>query len=272
MRLDMVILLSEENKIELRRAQHVLLKSIFEATEVKTPTCFVILRQRLAPAEQHGTRTEADIRWWKYCFDKGMKWVNRMENIKQHVSGSMSRDGVFDAIGEALGDLVVAERMYFYLIDELTAGAPVQCDGYPIEITSPAAVVSKLLRLMQLTLRSMSLYNGVMGVARMFGYPLPTIPTEWQKWGQDAVNLLKKESSVEEFGSVHERVKKISSEPGVDGADGSVRGAALRELVAFFEQYDPHKKYGGLNHYPDEWTGLAIWTLCTTADDMSRKL
>jgi hypothetical protein len=59
---------------------------------------------------------------------------------------------------------------YFYLVDELT-GEPIKGKGYPIEITKPDEQVSKLFPVMQMGMHAMSAYQGVAGVARMFGYP-----------------------------------------------------------------------------------------------------
>ena len=80
--------------------------------------------------------------------------------------------------------------MYFYLVDELT-GLPVRGAGYPIEITTPAEIVSKLLPVMQVGMRAMSLYNGVAGVAQMVGYPVPKVPEAWRKGAQSSVEMLK---------------------------------------------------------------------------------
>ena len=75
-------------------------------------------------------------------------------------------------------------------MDELT-GLPVRGDGYPIEITTPAEIVPKLLPVMQVGMRAMSLYNGVVGVAQMVGYPVPKVPEGWRKGAQSSVEMLK---------------------------------------------------------------------------------
>ena len=82
------------------------------------------------------------------------------------------------------------EKMYLYLVDELT-GLPVRGAGYPIEITTPSEIVHKLLPVMQVGMRAMSLYNGVAGVARMVGYPVPSVPLAWRKGAQSSVEMLK---------------------------------------------------------------------------------
>ena len=96
----------------------------------------------------------------------------------------------FGKIREVFGELMTKETMYFYLVDELT-GLPVRGDGYPIEITKPSELVPKLLPVMQVGMRAMSLYNGVAGVAQMVGYPAPKVPEGWRKGAQSSVEMLK---------------------------------------------------------------------------------
>jgi hypothetical protein len=113
---------------------------------------------------------------------------------------------------------------------------------------------------MQITMRAVSLVNGVAGLARVFGYPLPVFPEEWRRQAQESIELLKQKSTVEKFGVVQERVEYITSDsPDEDVAD-SVRGASLRELLRLFKQHDPDETYAGLIRYPDN-AGYAIWTL-----------
>jgi len=167
--------------------------------------------------------------------------------------------GAFDTIKEGLGDLITAEKMYLYLIDELT-GEPVRGKGYPIVITTPAQVVPKMLPVMQVGMRAMSIYNGTAGIARAFGYPVPKVPKAWRDGARESIELLKQESSVEQFGVVHAEVKKA----GEDTA--TVRGKSLRELQDFFAANDPGLKSGkqgdfaGLRRIGDPEEGTALWT------------
>ena len=132
---------------------------------------------------------------------------------------------------------------------------------YPIRITKPAEVVSKLLPVMQVGLHAASLVNGVAGVVRLFGYPCPKVPEAWREGAQNSVEVLKQESSVEAFGAVHEKVQ--------DGGEETetVRGAALRELEAFFKEKDSDKDYAGLRRIGDE-DGTAVWTLLTDPEEV----
>ena len=70
---------------------------------------------------------------------------------------------IFNAVNEELKNAVsmTDNTYYFYLVDELT-GRPVISDSsiYPIEITTPAEWVPKLLPVMQVGLTAASVFNG----------------------------------------------------------------------------------------------------------------
>ena len=113
--------------------------------------------------------------------------------------------------------VLVDKTMYLYLIDELTlkpvrpvidalTGKPVEGSIYPIEITTPSKVVPKLLPVMWVGMRAMSLYHGAAGIARMCGAPVPKMPEDSLKEVKKLVELLKQKSSVEPFGVLHEEV------------------------------------------------------------------
>jgi hypothetical protein len=286
--------LSTENKTELRRTREVLMKGIFEATEVSKPTTFIVLNEQLPEptseeekkqlmheiAEdgsgvtvthelasvtftENGPRFEAEGRCKEYVekFNAGMKWVHRLKTIGSKVAAGKVGDA-FETIKEGLGDLVKGETMYLYLVDELTC-EPVRAEGYPIPITTPSDIVPKLLPVMQVGLRAMSIYNGAGGIARLFGYPVPKVPEAWATGARKSVELLKQESSVAQFGVVHEEVMEGSEE------SKSVRGHSLRVFTNFLQENDPGLKAGksgdfaGLQRIGDPNDGTALWTTLT---------
>jgi len=288
--------LSFENQSELLRTRHVLLKGIFEATEVRTPTTFIVLNDELPPEPSDGDKEKildfvtkddgsgvsvqtkhasvtfsaegADLKLkgdLKEHYDRvqdGIKWAKRIRKIgKKVAAGEVGM--AFEIIKEEIiKENLVGNEMYLYLIDELT-GDPVRAEGWPIVITTPSELVHKLLPLMQVGMRAMSIYNGTAGLVRMFGYPVPKVPKAWSKGAQESVELLKKESSVEDFSVVHEEVKGGSEE------EKSVRGASLRDFVDFLEKEDPGRRDGkngsfaGLQRIGDPEQGTALWTMLT---------
>ena len=182
----------------------VLLRGIFEATEVLTPTTFIILDEVLPPelgAEEQdqlmlslkkngsGIELTGDLKAAKEQFDKVKTWLERLQTFGEGVIEG-DPDKVFGKIKEVLGELMTKDKMYLYLVDELT-GLPVRGDGYPIVITTPSEIVHKLLPVMQVGMRAMSLYNGVAGVARMCGAPVLSVPEEWRKGAHSSIEMLK---------------------------------------------------------------------------------
>jgi len=295
--------LSIENKTELRRTREVLMKGIFEATEVSKPTTFIVLNEELpeptseeekkqlmheiaedgsgvtvtgGPASvtftEDGPRFEAKGKCKEYVdkFNTGMKWVHRVKTIGSNVAAGKVGDA-FGTIREGLGNLVTGETMYLYLVDELTC-EPVRAEGYPIVITKPSEIVPKLLPVMQVGLRAMSIYNGAGGIARLFGYPVPKVPEPWATGARESVELLKQESSVAQFGVVHEEAMGGSEE------SKSVRGHSLRVFTDFLQKNDPGLKAGksgdfaGLQRIGDPNDGTALWTTLTDSQAIKSAL
>jgi hypothetical protein len=151
--------LTTDIKSEWRYSREVLLRGMFEATEVKTPTAFVILPE-LLPEEKPGIDQEfvkadgtgfdfkavlsEDMKEYKERVDVAVKWAKR---LRKEVSGVLrgNSEQVFESVRKGLGDLVKAEQMC--LTDEVT-GLPIRKKTkrkpYPIEIRTPSELVPKL--------------------------------------------------------------------------------------------------------------------------------
>eukprot|EP00577_Skeletonema_sp_RCC1716_P003979 CAMPEP_0113435840 /NCGR_PEP_ID=MMETSP0013_2-20120614/36498_1 /TAXON_ID=2843 ORGANISM="Skeletonema costatum, Strain 1716" /NCGR_SAMPLE_ID=MMETSP0013_2 /ASSEMBLY_ACC=CAM_ASM_000158 /LENGTH=1647 /DNA_ID=CAMNT_0000326257 /DNA_START=200 /DNA_END=5140 /DNA_ORIENTATION=+ /assembly_acc=CAM_ASM_000158 len=210
--------LSYKNQSELLRTRHVLLKGIFEATEVRTPTTFIVLNSKLPPEPSDGDKEKildfvtkddgsgvsvqtkhasltvsaegADLKLegdLKEHYDRvqgGIKWVKRIKRIGSKVAAGEIGTAFQIIKEEIIKENLVGNEMYLYLIDELT-GEPVRAEGWPIVITTPSELVPYLLPLMLVGMRAMSIYNGTAGMARLFGYPLPKVPKAWSKGAQE---------------------------------------------------------------------------------------
>ena len=225
-----------EHRDELRKTRSTLMRAIFEATEVSTPTAFVILKEKLPTGEARVELTLNDdgtgftvegeaVEEAKDRYEQGKTWLGLCAQFGRAVA-KCSPSAIAEAVTGACAELVVGEEMWLYLIDELT-GKPVVPEGetiYPIRITKPAEVVSKLLPVMQVGLHAASLVNGVSGVVRLFGYPCPKVPEAWREGAQNSVEVLKQESSVEAFGAV------LSSS---STSAGAAAGAARRNGLLF---------------------------------------
>jgi hypothetical protein len=205
-----ILRLSEQHRDELRQTRSVLIRAIFDATEVSTPTAFVVLKEELPSAEKEaqlaitlkddGTGFVAKgeaVDAAKGRYEEGTKWLNLCAQFGRGVA-TCSPSAIADAVKGACGELVVGEEWFLYLIDELT-GKPVvpktdeDKPKYPIRIIKPAEIVAKLLPVMQVGLHAASLVNGVAGVVRLFGYPCPKVPKAWRAGAQNSVEVLKQE-------------------------------------------------------------------------------
>ena len=182
------------------------MKGIFEAEEATSPTTFILLDEMLSAEEPKLSAEEQDqllslkedgsgielagnLKVAKERLDKAKTWLERLKTFGEGVIEN-SPNKVLGKIKEVFGELVTGETMYFYLVDELT-GLPVHGNGYPIPITKASEIVPKLLPVMQVGMRAMSLYNGAAGVAQMVGYPVPKVPEGWRKGAQSSVEMLK---------------------------------------------------------------------------------
>ena len=295
--------LGEEHRDELRATGKSLRKAIFEAAEVKTPTAFVVLKNKLPPLEEEPSLEEDEQLAVKVKVNvkengkvkgkvvvggpmadeytrrvaEGKAWLKFCSECAEGVSKCSSRalagaakgapECVKDVGKEFLDKGLVGNEMWFYLIDELT-GEPVRsADGvYPIRITEPSELVGKLLPVMQVGLHAASLVNGVSGVVRLFGYPFPSVPEKLREGAERSVEVLKQESSVENFGAIHKHVETQ------DEQATSVRGASLRELEKFLAKEDPRGTYAGLQKVGDDSDGTAVWTTLTDPEEVQAAL
>jgi len=249
--------LSESHVDELRTTRRAMRNAI-GALEMKTPTAFVVLREKLPTA---GAPAEEDEATLTRRAEEGRSWLKFYAECAAGV-GDRSAKAIADAVTgspvvDAVGDFLVGEEMWFYLVDEITGRPVVPSNAesrYPIRITKPAETVTKLLPVMQVGLQAATLVNGVSGVVRLFGYPSPQVPDEYVRGAGHWVDMMKQESSVEQFGAIQEKV-----EAG-DEVTETVCGAALRELEAFFAEHDAKEDYAGLHKVWEDDDGTAVWT------------
>jgi serine/threonine protein kinase len=95
--------MGEEHRSELRRTRDVLLKGIFEATEVSTPTVFIVLKEELPSKEdeqqmltlelkEDGSGFEGGgelITLAEKRFEEGKTWLDRLKTFGEGVSNAV---------------------------------------------------------------------------------------------------------------------------------------------------------------------------------------
>lgn len=267
--------LSDKLNEEFRLTRKVLFHAIFEADEVQRPTTFVILPEKL-PSIVESPPTDGENKKKNledFLADDGSGFLPDSSNLSEKQKKNMQymkdiltdvtdaknsiqehdSNKFFEVVKERFRKLTTKNKMYFYLVDELT-GEPVQGGKYPIEITEPSDFVPKMMPFIQVGMRAMSLYNGTAGLCRMFGCPIPEVSESMQKSMRESVHILKQKSSVQTFKTVHAKVEDNDEEV------KTVRGECLRELERFFKEYDSENTFAGLRRIcgPD---GGAIWTV-----------
>eukprot|EP00964_Phaeocystis_antarctica_P114301 scaffold78284_cov69-Phaeocystis_antarctica.AAC.1 len=94
--------LSLDNKIELLHTRKALMKGIFDATEVKTPTTFIILDKELPPELKLTDNSKAAMD----LFDQGMTWLERLQTVGEGILTGNS-DKVFGGIKAVLNKHMV---------------------------------------------------------------------------------------------------------------------------------------------------------------------
>eukprot|EP01035_Chromulina_nebulosa_P019379 gene19379-25247_t len=158
-------------------------------------------------------------------------------------------------------------KMYFYLIDELDMTPIIGEPNYPIQITSPSEFAVKYLSFIKIGFKAISMINGLSGIARCFGYPVPSISTECMSSLNTFVNSLDGETSISQYELLQEKALSCYDESITkESKPTSVRGPALRELENFLLLSDPLKKFSSLRRVFTK-EGLSMWT-CKTDDEI----
>ena len=182
--------LSEEHRDELRKTRSTIMRAIFEATEVSTPTAFVVLKKQWPAGAEEEARVELTLlKEDGTGFAVEGKAVDEAKDRYEEQdlaeslcagTGAKAANCSPSAIAEVAGacaELVVGEEMWLYLIDELT-GKPVVPEEddaiYPIRIVTRRRSRFEALAGHAGRPHAASLVNGVSGVVRLFGYPCPS--------------------------------------------------------------------------------------------------
>ena len=225
---------------EINSSAERIMNSVFEATDVDTPTCFILLPYRDNAEDERRDILQAA----QNVVDNLSKVIKKVES-----DGVLHTHGLLNSISDKFMDLVVGkrEKMYLYLIDEHT-GKPISHGMYPIEINVASKEVKKWVPVMMVGWKSIFLLNSTFAVASMF---FPGIPS---------VNR----AVLEKIGDKIENIRSSGSgliDKAIDstGDVKSVRGAQLREFSQYLLEVDSKKTFAGLCRVCDYTNGNAIW-------------
>ena len=216
----------------------VLCRKMFEATEVKTPTCFVILPDKIDPPVKSGEKkkivgasehVEKVDEYMTNCFDLVKNFQNPYEFAKKYFESKMMT------------------TMFLYLVDEYN-GKPVYdpTGVYPIEIGRKKKENEKIIPIFMLGIQTMAIANKAAGLISMF---CPGVPSKIISKG-----LLKKANAFAEDSSLPVIIEAWNQE----GKEIAKRGGPLREFECFLELNDRAKTYSSLKRVCNK-DGNAIW-------------
>ena len=248
----------------IKKGTSATMKAIFEATEVKTPTCFIIL-----PYELEKEMKEEEQ---KSCLDKAEDWIEKVKVLVDDGVGAINSpasyfkrfcSSAFNNKVKELKDNLTEKELYLYLVDEFTGKPVVTAEDdpiYPIKIQTQSDTMNKYLPMMRMGLQAVSVVNGATALANMFWPFVPSklVPDSLTNKATKMVEELTKESNVEEFSSVQAEMESVS----VGGGGGKAqRGDDLRDFEKFLKTFDKERSFAGLRRVCDEegGRGQAIW-------------
>lgn len=228
-----------------RLTRTVLLRATLEVSEVDFPTSFIILKQKIRQDEDSTSNGNC-----QQIFDTAMDWAVRTSRIidkelsmtasriiDEESSTTSSIDDIFKLIGGKLGNLLLwskKDTMWLYVVDEASYEPLIDGES-PIEIKRPSELVPKLLPIMQLTMHAAAIYGQVSGFVRLFGYPLPSLPSHLISQGKDFVKLLQSSSTVEQYAPLKEALLANQRNGSSRLSPKTVRGYPKDELKEFYK-------------------------------------
>jgi len=287
--------LTEATLKQVERSEEVLRKAVFEATEIHTPTCFIILPHKLG---HHGDLTEI-------AEQENAEMQEHLLGIAEEALHTTDEDEGGEAEGNREGEeetsgincasqtgrptstIAKAQRkamlvktkidkwlaskvydtdktVYLYLVDELT-GMPVFSVGdrqtYPIEIRSPKERLRELVPLMCLGITALSMVSNGASIANMFGIPAPTLSKNAKDKMNSFANKMSKSNTAEQFDCLQESIADAQQPRSLISADQKkqMRGNALRTFECFLAEHDHENNYAGLRRVMTK-LGNVVWT------------
>jgi serine/threonine protein kinase len=282
--------ISDQTYLQLRKTEQVLLRGMFEATEVTRPTSFIItpnlLDEKEVQAEDgklldklmgadgviylaaDGSGLDLGERGKVLMakVEKGQRWFSEMCSLGSKIASGSRPIDFTQQVKEQMEMFAVGKLkdqvMYLYLIDEYT-GEPVNPfdDVYPIKITTPSEHAKWMLPIMRTGLKLMAVVNGAALVGSIFGLPIPRVPGALQEKAYNAVGKLDKKSSVAEFDVLQQTLDSEAEDVtgSADKKQEGVRGLALREFERFIDEHDPNHTFASLQRVVST-KGQACWT------------
>ena len=222
----------------------VTLTSFFDAAEVKSPVCFVILPYNFQSFVNSGSGNS--VTSFTDALDKAFGYI---AFVLETVLKCMNTPDLAAFTAEYMKSPFISLNMYLYLVDELTGESVRKNDVYPLDVDMRSEQVHSFLPLMAMGIRALAATNDAIGVMNMFlpGVPKDQIPQKvWAK-----VEMFVLESN--KMGFIH----PLLSDDTTVTSEG--RPNELREFVGFLRDNDVDLSLSGLRRICDKSSEKAMW-------------
>jgi hypothetical protein len=228
--------LARETKHELSAGLVALKRRIGAAADIKVPTVFVI-KEAVQP--------------------------DAAKSIENTVA---LFDALKDTIMDPVGCLkkVLGEKNYeLWLCCEACYMPQEGEEGkwpYPMRVSSAQTLefAARVLPLARAALQAAVVINGLAGIGRLLGYPVPQLPASAIVKAREQLGFLEQETSVADFQAMEKRLHSAAdkvkladkakladaAEP-ADAAEAALVGPALREFERFLDERDPGRGWCG---------------------------
>ena len=263
-------MIKETNKVvaAVEKSMDTVMTFMFDLSEFDVPRSFVILPYELKKTETQGEEGEAKkitLSAASEGIKKADRWMTKLTSVINAVSSdvAMVHKDAAKKVEEMFAEFK-SEKMYLYLVDEVTCN-PVVGPDYPIVITAASEKAKKMLPLMTVGLNTLCLANKAAGLARCFGLPAPRLmTTEMQGTAEKFVKSVAEKSSVEGFDVVQSAIDegfadKLGEAKGGEPEKKKLRGEKLREFKNFLEEHDANGSFAGLSREIRDKE--VVWTL-----------
>jgi len=270
--------MGKETMDKIDASTGVLCKAIFDATEVSTPTCFIILPYKLPPPPKEGEDDDSLAARAKEMLDKAEDFMDNVTNLTETTSSFISDpasfamnfgSSMFKGKMKEMKSKMVDKEMYMYLVDEFTNEPVYDKSGlYPKVIETKSDLVEQHMPMMRVGLQAMAVMNGAAGLASCFcpGIPNRLVPKGLMEKATKFVDGLDKESNVADYDVVQGEVERQG-----EGSSGAKRGGELREYEKFLMEHDPEGAFANLMRVCDRGSGRAIWVTKESAAEIEGK-
>ncbi|KAF0690997.1 Aste57867_17698 [Aphanomyces stellatus] len=254
-RLDQVVELNKRTLEALGQVKADLMRGIFQATEVRVPTSFILLPFDVLDKQDDDEDIVAST--LSHTANFIHKGVAMGESFMKAIEANKT-------IATAIKIFSAGEPLYLYLIDEVQ-GTPVvpprmskdDRPMYPIKIETKSdeyiTFMTTAMPYIQTGFKFLKGMNTVATLAKSLG--MPSLDKEVLANIGDNIEKAKKTSSVFDFQVLQTAVESHDRTAQVH----QIRGASLRELERFFAEQDKDQDFSGLGRTYTA-SGQALWT------------